>query len=601
MHLRKRLKRSAVVLAALVTLATVHAPAGAQVVKQIPQDALVVLKVANLQATSQKIANFCQQLGLQAFNPDLADPLAYLQRESNIQQGLDKTGEMAFAFIDPDAVGGNEDKAMVILVPVSDYAAFLTNFNDAKTEGDVTEVSLPKGNDTGFIAKWGDYAAISPSKELASRKPTGIAPSKLAAREMDAKDFVLFANVPELRRKFMPEMGKFREEAMNEIEKSVATNEKAQPYLPALRVAASQAVGILEAFLRDADAATISANVGTEGLSFTVLSDFRSDSYLGKMTATSKNTSASMLAGLPEIKYFAFGGATSSPEVSKQLMTDLLDPIVVELKKVETPEAKTAVDYVDNVRKSVDATEGMSFGMVQPSGALGQGAILQYIYELRGDAQALKSSYEDMMKNNEELSKLMYGESVQDVSTVHTPAAKTVEGIAFDQYQMKMTFDPASPEGAQINQMMTFMYGPEGMTFYGAPITNKNFLLVSGLSDENLAAVVASAKTGENLLGKIEGVKMVAAQLPEERSFEMYVPLDNVVTAAVGYAQQFGMPFKFQLPPGLPPIGISAGAEGAAIRGDVYVPIQLLSSLVSAGIQAFMQMQGQQPGGPGGL
>ena len=59
---------------------------------------------------------------------------------------------------------------------------------------------------------------------------------------------------------------------------------------------------------------------------------------------------------------------------------------------------------------------------------------------------------------------------------------------------------------------------------------------------------------------------------------------------------------NFQLPQDLPPIGISAGTEGTAARGDIYVPAQLMQSIIAAGIQSYMQMQGgQAPGGPGGL
>jgi len=74
------------------------------------------------------------------------------------------------------------------------------------------------------------------------------------------------------------------------------------------------------------------------------------------------------------------------------------------------------------------------------------------------------------------------------------------------------------------------------------------------------------------------------------------------VNTGVTYANQFGFPVKLQMPPNLPPIGVSAGTEGTAFRVDSHVPSQLVQSLVMAGMQAFMQMQqGQQPGGPGGL
>ena len=45
-------------------------------------------------------------------------------------------------------------------------------------------------------------------------------------------------------------------------------------------------------------------------------------------------------------------------------------------------------------------------------------------------------------------------------------------------------------------------------------------------------------------------------------------------------------------------VGFTAGSEGSALRGDMYVPSQTVQSLIAAGIQAFQQFQ---KGGNGNL
>ena len=71
------------------------------------------------------------------------------------------------------------------------------------------------------------------------------------------------------------------------------------------------------------------------------------------------------------------------------------------------------------------------------------------------------------------------------------------------------------------------------------------------------------------------------------------------------YAQGFGMPVKMQLPQNLPPLGFSAASEGTAVRFDMHVPTTTVQSIVAAGMQAYMQMQGGgakgAPGAPEGL
>jgi hypothetical protein len=53
-----------------------------------------------------------------------------------------------------------------------------------------------------------------------------------------------------------------------------------------------------------------------------------------------------------------------------------------------------------------------------------------------------------------------------------------------------------------------------------------------------------------------------------------------------------------QLPPDLPPIGETISTDASTIKLDAYVPTPLVQSLVAAGMQAFMQMNG---GGGGGM
>ena len=82
----------------------------------------------------------------------------------------------------------------------------------------------------------------------------------------------------------------------------------------------------------------------------------------------------------------------------------------------------------------------------------------------------------------------------------------------------------------------------------------------------------------------------------------LYVPLDEIATTVGTYAGAMGMPIQIQLPPDLPPIGITVGSEGSAIRIDSYTPTDLIKALVAQGMQLYMQrMGGGGAGGPGGL
>ncbi len=94
----------------------------------------------------------------------------------------------------------------------------------------------------------------------------------------------------------------------------------------------------------------------------------------------------------------------------------------------------------------------------------------------------------------------------------------------------------------------------------------------------------------------------MSKQLPEKRFFVEYIDLAQIVTSGVKYAQGFGLPVKMQLPANLPPIGVAASTEASSFRIDTHVPTSLVQSLVAAGMQTYMQMQGGDGAGqPDGL
>src|SRR4051812_7470151 len=67
----------------------------AQVMEQVPADALAVLRIRDLKATSGKLGKFLTDLGVGAMVPGSNDPLNFLQTKANIKQGLNSAGDMA--------------------------------------------------------------------------------------------------------------------------------------------------------------------------------------------------------------------------------------------------------------------------------------------------------------------------------------------------------------------------------------------------------------------------------------------------------------------------------------------------------------------------
>jgi hypothetical protein len=571
-----------------------------QVLQYVPGEALAVLKVGNLQQLSKKISKWANDVGLAAAVPPLADPLGAIKNELKIKQGLNENGDCAIVFVDPKAVGGNEEQAVLVLIPVSDFQGFLKNYPGAQTQGEVATFKPEGAPQEYFAAHWGNYAAVAMTKDLLAKKPAGLKLPAASMKEASARDAVLWANMPALREKALPHLKEAREQAMKEIEQNLAnSNDPNAPkqFAPVAKALVNQGLNVVEGFLKDSDSALVSLNVSDDGIRLAGLSEFRQDSYSGKLAQGLKDTKAQLVSGLPDRKYFAVVGASTDSKALAQALGDLLNPIAKELANVKG--GQQFADAVGAIQQSIMATKSITAGYVMPEGQLGQEGLIQAVSVAHGDAQKISQTTKQFLKGYAALFQNLPKEAGQINFNVQEKA-QTVAGVQFDKFTMDMKVgDPAQQD--QMKMVMGLVYGPGGPGGLMGVVDNNTFLSIQGGSDKLVADAVAAAKANKPNANILPGLPMVDKNLPDNRFLVEYVALDNIARTAVKAAEQFGVPFKMQLPADLPPLGFAAAAEGNAVRGDLFIPTKTVQSRVAAGMQAAMQMQGGQPGGQPGL
>src|SRR5207245_1407639 len=121
-------------------------------------------------------------------------------------------------------------------------------------------------------------------------------------------------------------------------------------------------------------------------------------------------------------------------------------------------------------------------------------------------------------------------------------------------------------------QMMAMMYGPNGLGGLMGAVNDKTYVGISGGNDQLIADAIAAAKAHKDILGGAKNVQSVTAQLPKDRVAEYYLFVDQIVSTAARYAQQFGLPVKLRLPADLPPIGMAVASEGgSAVRVESFI------------------------------
>jgi cold shock CspA family protein len=584
---------------AMLLAVLVSAQLRADVLDQVPSDAMVVLKVKNLDAISRKVAKFAKDLGLDQQDPAWADPLGALAEKSHMGKGVNRAGDLAVAVLDPAQFGGDNSKSIVVLVPTSNYKTFLANFKaSSDVGGGVSKATAPEGSDEVFVANWGEYAAISPVQAVVAKKPSGMKLTGFSAKEAGDKDALVYVNMKAVREKVLPELKKGRENLMKLVDQGLAGQEKAKKYTPLVKAAVNQLVNVAEEFLNDAHGATVGLSLSDAGINATVAADFEPTSYLGKIALQTKGTTESLLNGLPDRKYFMFGGSsTQDPKLTQKLMADLLDPIIKEMGTLE--DTKKFATALESMKKGYASLTGSSIGMVAPTGALGQESLLQQVAVFHGDAKAVQESQRQTMAAANDLMQLFQqmGPQANIKSSFELkPNSKTVAGVQFDVFQTKMNFPEDDPASQQAKQMLGFVYGPNGMTGVTGVIDPKTLVMVQGGSDELIADSVAAAKGNVDTLGAQAGVRAVAAQLPKERSGVFFLDVGTIVSTAARYAKGFGAPINVKVPADLPPIGFASGTDQTAIRVDVHVPNRLIQGLVSTYMEAQRQMKNPNGG-----
>ncbi len=577
------------IIVGVAVLALWCSAAYAQVLDQVPSDAMVVIHINNLQQVNQKVIKLAHDWGLDEWQAEFKDPLEACMQKGQITKGINKAGEVAVA-----VTADEQDNPMpVFLIPVSDYKEFLSNFETVGgAENGVQEVKHPGGGDQNmFAAQRGTYAAMGPNKQALMKNPGGIKLQGAMQREMRQKDISAFINMPVVRQKYLGELQQNRQKKIDEFMKNAQGQEQLKAFEPVMKTVAVAMFDMAEQFLKDSQGVVISGNIDGTGILFSGMAQFTPDSKWGQSIAQMKNSNQPLLAGLPDGKYFAFGGMSWDPKQASQLAAQILDPIRKDLAGANE-QGKQIASAIDAVKTMLAATNRVTAGYVVPEG----GGFVQTVQIFSGDANKIGQSEKQIMdlSNN-----LMSGGPAAGVGVkMKSLGPKEVDGVTLNTYETSVEPDPNNPQAMQAKMIMQIVYGGPTLTTSSGMINDHTYIIVQGGNEQFLKEAIANAKGNKDALSSSQLVATVSRQLPQQRFCEEFISLDNIISAGVKAAKTFGLPFQIKVPADLPPLGFTAGSEGSAVRGDMYVPSQTVQSLIAAGIQAFQQFQ---KGGNGNL
>jgi len=562
----KRIRYGAGAVLAMLAIIAAATPAAAQVMKQVPKDAAVVVKVNNLQQTAEKLKDMSQKLGLGDVNPVIADPLGFLKEQAKIKAGLKEDGEAALVIFRPAGFG---PPGMIGLIPVSDYKAFIANWGEPAKEGDLDVVSTPLQMPL-YAMRWGDYAAVTPSKELLG-KERGLDIAPAVSRVLAERDLSVFINLKELRPLVLPQLAKIRDMIAN----------MQPPQGNANQVAFQQAMirqvfAIYEKFFRETDSAIFAANLAKGGLVGTMMAEFAPDSGLAKMLQGDKNTDADLLRGLPDGKYMVLGGWSQGGRGLSAFIEEFYAPA---LKALPMPEAdaQKLSQALEAMKTQLGTMTGGAFGMLLPTAdQVKESGAIHGLGVIWGDAKTMLEAQRKANEAQEIIQKVSSGGLEVKVSV--KPDARSIDGVSLDQTSIEFGPPGDQPMAQQQAKLIRMLMGGKMISESGV-VSDKAMISAVNVSDQQVQGLIAAVRQGLSPGSNLEAIKAASTDLPKQRVAEVYIYGGQIAQLVAAVSEQ-NAPEALA---NMPPIGITVGVDGNAVRIDAQVPTEMIKSLVDLG------------------
>jgi hypothetical protein len=550
---------SLVVLASLGAPARLPAQGSTDFLKVVPDNALIFITVQKLGATNTKVQGLAKLVGA----PLPQDPLAMLKGFLGVDKGLDEKGTLIVV-----AMPGDGKPLGVVLVPVTDYKAFLAPLKPKNAGGEITEVDVPKAG-TVLVGKRGNYAAFADQHARDALKrvvdggkdvSTAVAPLQDWLADNDAS--VVFTNAGVKM-------------AAEHVREGLKT---AKLFLGALPPEAAFVGDIVDgidnlAKIAGTDVTCAGAGIRVDAASNVTLSKrtiLEKGSGLAKSVGSVAALEGGPLMALPSGSFVMAGGGPFPESAYKAMNHFSMQMIKAAAKDAPEEKLKKLDEAAAQMSKGV---RGMTFVMGAPKAkeailAAASGTIIV------DDAKAYLDGYEKGL--------LAMNAVLKDV--------KALNGMSYDIKKMQVGGVPAlevvtdmskvaEDGGDQAKKMMETMFGPGGkMTVMMAAADNKT-ILMRYTGGDSLKTALAAFKAKKTGLAMDADVTKVAAMLPAGSQWALYVSPKGTMEM-IGQVVDAIMP-GLQLPafPKTLPVALGVKTSASAVDVQLVVPAGVLEGI----------------------
>jgi hypothetical protein len=316
----------------------------------------------------------------------------------------------------------------------------------------------------------------------------------------------------------------------------------------------------MDGIARDGSAFVTGLRKNDSGVKLDLALQFKDGSdYAKNMNSPGK---AGSLTGAIPNQPFLFAGAldTTSPIVQK-----VFKNMFESAKKGEAGELLAGL----NPLQSIEKMQGVAFFLGTPP-SLTNGIFLNTALFIKTtDPKGYLAQLKDVMGtlNGKQLEGVTY-------TTSYTPGGGKVGDKTVDTWSMKMSVDQNAPNAEQVQMIQSTLFGPGAMNGFAAETAGG--VIVTYSKNSTLLQQAMDAAANNNGLSQDKGVRTIAENLPAERSAEGYIGVKSILETVTAF---MGM-FNFKVPEDLAPVGLAATTTGGAARVTIFMPQQVLETLV---------------------
>jgi len=514
--------------------------------RQVSPNTQVVLVVPSLADLDGKLTLLNRQLVLGM--PELNNALAQFKEASGIERGVRDDGALILVIEGLGGMFGGMMPRMQLLMPVSDYGAFVGNFGGSAEEA-VTQLQLPSGQ-VGFARKLGDYALLGiDANDLRAYRPGNDADrwfakaGTLGARYLQGSDIAVLVDLESLSPTLMgmtPMMQMMAEAGFAQLDPAEAAQARKNLQLM---------IAGWTAFLRDGRGLVIGLDMNDAGFGMTTIAQFKDNSPMAQMLKSGGEDAAAYLARLPDRPFLlAYSMNMEMPAMAKWMenVMDMMftaDPAMAEAMAVLKPtfadlKGTAGFLYADDEGR----LSGLQYARIRDAAAF-RDVMRQYIEKVNGLP-------------------VMPG-STQRVEASYTPNVMQIGDVQVDRF-----VTDSGEELAHLMGPLETLMKQDGLV----AATGEHFISTMSPDRATLEAALASARGQGGNLGAHAGIAQTRAALTPRPLMEMY--LDVRALAAF---------FEMEVPgdgPSLAAISVSANEGGVAYRK--YVPTSVVRLIMQA-------------------